>query len=115
MEPRRTTRRITRTMATARRPACPTPPAHAKRRHAHVVATSLAGALAGLAAGTAGGMWAPAVGRGVAPAAAPTITFSKLGGRRQAPASPSVAMVLAPATEAGIERTRRQDGRDGSP
>jgi hypothetical protein len=103
------TRHATRTMANVRTSARPTPAASVVRRRAGLVAVSLAGSLAGLAAGTAGGAWGTQAGRGPSSGSS-TIASGQAVARPPGPASSGVAMVLAPASAAGVARSGREDG-----
>ncbi|MBW8760460.1 MAG: hypothetical protein JF586_22965 [Burkholderiales bacterium] len=102
-------------MANARPSARPLPPAAALGRRARVVAVSLAGAFAGLAVGAAGGMGGSPADRGAASVSTPTSTPGAAGVRQAGLVSAGVAMVLAPASEAVVEREGRQDGEGGPP
>jgi len=104
-----------RTMTASRPSACSMPPAASIGRHARMVAVSLAGALAGLAAGMAGGAGGSPAGRGGVSFPASMATSGPPGVRQPGLASSGVAMVLAPASEAAVQRRGRQDGQEGPP
>jgi len=102
-------------MANARPSARPIAPGTALVRRAWAGAVSLAGAFAGFAAGTAGGAWEAATSRSGASDPPATIAPPSPGARQPGQGSSGVARVLAPASEAEVERGSRQDGEAGPP
>lgn len=101
----------------ARPSARPLKSAPAPGRRGRVLATSVAGALAGLAAGTSGDVLVPQAGRDVTSGRTSTsaISTGDAVARQTGLVRPGVAAVLAPASAAGIQRGRREDGEEGPP
>lgn len=102
-------------MAIPRRTVDPQPPTRGARRHGRGVLATLAGGLAGLAAAVVSVAWAPEVGRDAMPGAAKVSSSAQGGDRSRERLGGGVAMVLAPATEAGVAPVRQSHGEGVAP